>query len=167
MTRETPLSTLSGRGAARPRSRSRILSPGFPSAKASSTPGSNDTAKSTSITHPSLVTSGSSNGNGRRSSGFALNPLEGYRRLTFMMLDRNIVAVSPASVWRVLSKTGLLKKWNKKPAKRAPALSSRSSLMSIGTLTFRTSTFAARFSISAASLTGAVAISSTGRSGNK
>ena len=32
------------------------------------------------------------------------NPLEGYRRLTFMMLDADIVAVSPASVWRVLSR---------------------------------------------------------------
>lgn len=30
------------------------------------------------------------------------NPLEGYRRLTFMMLDADIVAVSPTSVWRVL-----------------------------------------------------------------
>ena len=35
------------------------------------------------------------------------NPLEGYRRLTFMMLDRDVVAVSPASVWRVLSQAGL------------------------------------------------------------
>jgi transposase InsO family protein len=32
--------------------------------------------------------------------GFHLkNPLEGYRRLTFMMLDADIVAVSPSSVW--------------------------------------------------------------------
>jgi len=46
------------------------------------------------------------------------NPLEGYRRLTFMMLDRDIVAVSPASVWRVLSKAGLLDRWNKKPSKK-------------------------------------------------
>jgi putative transposase len=30
------------------------------------------------------------------------NPLEGNRRLTFMMLDADVVAVSPASVWRVL-----------------------------------------------------------------
>ena len=30
------------------------------------------------------------------------NPLEGYRRLTFMLLDHDVVAVSPASVWRVL-----------------------------------------------------------------
>jgi len=34
------------------------------------------------------------------------NPLEGYRRLTFMMLDADIVAVSPASVWRVLKPGG-------------------------------------------------------------
>jgi len=34
--------------------------------------------------------------------GFHLkNPLEGYRRLTFMMLDADVVAVSPSSVWRV------------------------------------------------------------------
>jgi transposase InsO family protein len=46
------------------------------------------------------------------------NPLEGYRRLTFMMLDQSIVAVSPASVWRVLSKAGLLEKWNKKISKK-------------------------------------------------
>ena len=44
------------------------------------------------------------------------NPLEGYRRLTFMMLDRNIVAVSPSSVWRVLSEAGLLQRWSRKPS---------------------------------------------------
>ena len=46
------------------------------------------------------------------------NPLEGYRRLTFMMLDADIVAVSPSSVWRVLSQGGLLLKWNGKPSKK-------------------------------------------------
>jgi hypothetical protein len=46
------------------------------------------------------------------------NPLEGYRRLTFMMLDRDVVAVSPASVWRVLSRAGLLRKWNGKPSRK-------------------------------------------------
>jgi len=45
------------------------------------------------------------------------NPLEGYRRLTFMMLDADIVAVSPTSVWRVLGHAGLLSKWNGKPSK--------------------------------------------------
>jgi len=46
------------------------------------------------------------------------NPLEGYRRLAFMMLDADIVAVSPASVWRVLNRAGLLRKWNGKPSKK-------------------------------------------------
>ncbi len=46
------------------------------------------------------------------------NPLEGYRRLTFMMLDADLVAVSPASVWRVLSRAGLLGKWNGQPSRK-------------------------------------------------
>ncbi len=41
-------------------------------------------------------------------------PLEGYRRLTFMMLDANVVAVSPASVWRLLHQAGLLSRWKRK-----------------------------------------------------
>jgi transposase InsO family protein len=46
------------------------------------------------------------------------NPLEGYRRLTFMMLDQDVVAVSPSSVWRVLGQAGLLSKWNGHPSKK-------------------------------------------------
>jgi putative transposase len=46
------------------------------------------------------------------------HPLEGYRRLTFMMLDADIVAVSPSSVWRVLSQAGLLSKWKGQPSKK-------------------------------------------------
>jgi len=45
-------------------------------------------------------------------------PLEGYRRLTYMMLDRNIVAVSPSSVYRVLSSAGLLRRWNTKSSSK-------------------------------------------------
>jgi putative transposase len=45
-------------------------------------------------------------------------PLEGYRRLTFMMMDQNIVATSPSSVYRVLAGAGLLDRWNKKPSKK-------------------------------------------------
>lgn len=41
------------------------------------------------------------------------NPDEGYRRLTFMMLDGDVVAVSPSSVYRVLRDAGLLQRWNK------------------------------------------------------
>ena len=45
-------------------------------------------------------------------------PLEGYRRLTFMMLDRNVVAVSPSSTFRVLKAAGLLQRWNPKPSRK-------------------------------------------------
>lgn len=46
------------------------------------------------------------------------HPLEGYRRLTFMMLDDDVVAVSPASVYRVLKQAGRLdRKWQK-PSKK-------------------------------------------------
>ena len=51
--------------------------------------------------------------------GFHLkNSLEGYRRLTFMMLDQDIVAVSPASVWRVLKQAGLLSRWKGKSSRK-------------------------------------------------
>lgn len=36
------------------------------------------------------------------------HPREGYRRLTYMMLDRDIVAVSPSSTYRVLKEAGVL-----------------------------------------------------------
>ena len=42
------------------------------------------------------------------------HPGQGYRRLTYMMLDENIVAVSPSSTYRILSEEGLLKRWNSK-----------------------------------------------------
>lgn len=41
-------------------------------------------------------------------SFFSQYPLEGHRRLAFMMLDRDLVAVSPSSVYRVLKEAGLL-----------------------------------------------------------
>ena len=37
------------------------------------------------------------------------HPLEGYRRLAFMMLDADVVAVSPSSVYRLLRDAGLMK----------------------------------------------------------
>ncbi len=43
-------------------------------------------------------------------------PLEGYRRLTFMMLDADVVAVSPSSVWRVLHGAGRLARGKGKPS---------------------------------------------------
>lgn len=49
---------------------------------------------------------------------YQAHPLEGYRRLTFMMLDANIVAVSPSSVYRVLKQAGLLQSWSRQPSKK-------------------------------------------------
>jgi transposase InsO family protein len=46
------------------------------------------------------------------------HPLEGYRRLTFMMLDDDVVAVSPTSTYRVLKAADLLCPWNPKPTKK-------------------------------------------------
>jgi len=46
------------------------------------------------------------------------HPLEGYRRLTFMMLDANVVAASPSSVYRVLKAAGVLATHNVKPSKK-------------------------------------------------
>ena len=43
---------------------------------------------------------------------------DGYRRLTYMMMDEDLVAVSPSSVYRVLQGTGLLARWNRTPSKK-------------------------------------------------
>jgi transposase InsO family protein len=46
------------------------------------------------------------------------NPLEGYRRLSFMMIDAEVVAVSPSTVYRVLSAAGVLDRWSRRPSKK-------------------------------------------------
>lgn len=38
--------------------------------------------------------------------------IDGYRRETYKMLDENVVAVSPSTVYRVLKEHGLLNRWN-------------------------------------------------------
>ncbi len=43
---------------------------------------------------------------------------EGYRRLAFMLLDADVVAVSPATVYRVLRAAGRLDRWNRKPSRK-------------------------------------------------
>lgn len=44
--------------------------------------------------------------------------LDGYRRMAFMMIDEDIVAVSPASVYRVLRAAGRLDRWNRTTSKK-------------------------------------------------
>jgi putative transposase len=46
------------------------------------------------------------------------HPLEGYRRLTFMMLDGDVVAVSPATTYRVLRRAGVLDRWSPGASKK-------------------------------------------------
>jgi transposase InsO family protein len=46
------------------------------------------------------------------------HPLDGYRRLAFMMLDEDVVAVSPSSVYRVLQTAGVMDRWNRKESKK-------------------------------------------------
>ena len=45
------------------------------------------------------------------------HPGEGYRRLTFMMLDDDTVAVSPTTTWRVLHEADLLRRFAKPTSK--------------------------------------------------
>ena len=45
-------------------------------------------------------------------------PLEGYRRMTFMMLDRDLVATSPTSVYRVLKAAGRMGRFASKPSQK-------------------------------------------------
>jgi transposase InsO family protein len=46
------------------------------------------------------------------------HPLDGYRRLTFMMLDDDVVAVSPSSVYRTLKTAGRLDHRRFSPSKK-------------------------------------------------
>jgi putative transposase len=46
------------------------------------------------------------------------HPQEGYRRLSYLMLDAEVVAVSPSSVYRVLKAAGRMKKWAQSPSQK-------------------------------------------------
>ena len=46
------------------------------------------------------------------------HPDAGYRRLTYMMTDADVVAVSPSSVYRVLKRADLLNRWPRKAPKK-------------------------------------------------
>lgn len=53
----------------------------------------------------------------------ARRPGEGYRRLCYAMLDAGEVAVSPASVYRVLAEAGRLKRWHDTPSSKGTGFS--------------------------------------------
>ena len=49
------------------------------------------------------------------------HPDEGYRRLTYMMIDADVVAASPSSVYRVFKRAKLLNRWAQEPSKKGLA----------------------------------------------
>ena len=56
-----------------------------------------------------------------RYSGSDDHPLEGYRRLNYMMMDDDVVAICPGSVYRVLTDASLLNPWNRDPSRQMTA----------------------------------------------
>jgi transposase InsO family protein len=46
------------------------------------------------------------------------HPTEGYRRLSYLMLDESVVAVSPSSVYRILQAADLLSPWERKASRK-------------------------------------------------
>lgn len=46
------------------------------------------------------------------------HPDNGYRRLAYMLLDADIVAVSPTTVYRTLKSAGLMRHWSRSPSKK-------------------------------------------------
>jgi len=51
------------------------------------------------------------------------HPSDGYRRLTFMMLDEDVVAVSPSTTYRVLKSAGRLDRHSWAPSKKGKGFS--------------------------------------------
>ena len=76
---------------------------------------------------------------------YADHPFEGYRRLTYMMMDADVVAVSPSTVYRVLRKEGLLCRNTNRQSKKVPVLFSHFLHISIGISTFVILTLTALF----------------------
>jgi len=87
--------------------------------------------------------------------------LESYRRLTFMMLDRDIVAGSPSTAYRVLKAAGLIQRWNGKPSKKGTGFVQPLAPTSTGMWTSLTSKWPGRFTTFARCSTDALASSST------
>ena len=49
---------------------------------------------------------------------YQAHPLEGYRRCCYMMIDADLVSVSPATVYRVLKQADAMRRWNGKPSRK-------------------------------------------------
>jgi len=49
---------------------------------------------------------------------YLAHPDDGYRRVTYMMMDEDIVAASPSSVYRVLAQADVIRRWERKPSRK-------------------------------------------------
>ncbi len=49
---------------------------------------------------------------------YCQNAREGYRRIAYMLLDEGNVCVSPATVYRVLKNSGVMRAWNRKSSSK-------------------------------------------------
>jgi hypothetical protein len=95
------------------------------------------------------------------------NPLEGYRRLTFTMLDGDVVAVRPASFWRVLKEAGLLTRWKTQPSRKGTGFEKPLQPHEHWHMTFPISTGAAPFTTFAACWMATVVSSWVGTCGSR
>jgi putative transposase len=46
------------------------------------------------------------------------HPDDGYRRVTYMMIDEDLVAASPSSVYRVPAQAGMIRRWERKASSK-------------------------------------------------
>ena len=49
---------------------------------------------------------------------YLAHPEDGYRRVTYMMMDADIVATSASSVYRVLAQAGVIRRWERKSSRK-------------------------------------------------
>lgn len=49
---------------------------------------------------------------------YLAHPEDGYRRVTYMMMDEDIVAASASSVYRVLAQAGAIRRWERKSSRK-------------------------------------------------
>ena len=88
---------------------------------------------------------------------------DGCRRLSYMMIDEDMVAASPSSVYRVLKQAGLLGRWNRLPSKKGEGFKQPLKPHAHWHMDISQSTSAARSTICAACWTVSAATSYTGR----
>lgn len=89
------------------------------------------------------------------------HPLEGYRRLAFMMLDQDVAAASPSSVYRVLKAAGRLDRRSWAPSRKGTGFVQPLAPISTGASISPISTWPARSSTCA--LCSTVTVATPGR----